>query len=92
MFTISKGRKYLDFLGGIAVNALGHAHPRLVKAHPARSRARDARFQLYFTIPIRDRWRGSSPGGRGWTAFFSRTAARKRSKSALKLARIVRAQ
>src|ERR1700693_755763 len=27
----SRGKKYLDFLGGIAVNALGHAHPRLVK-------------------------------------------------------------
>jgi len=25
------GRAYLDFLGGIAVNALGYAHPRLVK-------------------------------------------------------------
>lgn len=28
----STGKKYLDFLGGIAVNALGHAHPRIVKA------------------------------------------------------------
>jgi len=28
----SQGREYLDFLGGIAVNALGHAHPRLVRA------------------------------------------------------------
>src|SRR5271168_532224 len=28
----SSGREYLDFLGGIAVNALGHAHPRLVRA------------------------------------------------------------
>jgi acetylornithine/N-succinyldiaminopimelate aminotransferase len=27
----STGKKYLDFLGGIAVNALGHAHPRVVK-------------------------------------------------------------
>jgi acetylornithine/N-succinyldiaminopimelate aminotransferase len=27
----SNGREYLDFLGGIAVNALGHAYPRLVK-------------------------------------------------------------
>jgi acetylornithine aminotransferase/acetylornithine/N-succinyldiaminopimelate aminotransferase len=27
----SAGRKYLDFLGGIAVNALGHAHPRIVR-------------------------------------------------------------
>jgi acetylornithine/N-succinyldiaminopimelate aminotransferase len=25
------GKKYLDFLGGIAVNALGHAHPKIVK-------------------------------------------------------------
>ncbi len=27
----SEGHGYLDFLGGIAVNALGHAHPRMVK-------------------------------------------------------------
>lgn len=26
------GREYVDFLGGIAVNTLGHAHPRLVEA------------------------------------------------------------
>ncbi len=26
-----RGRKYLDFLGGIGVNALGYAHPRLVR-------------------------------------------------------------
>ena len=28
----SKGEKYLDFVQGIAVNSLGHAHPKLVKA------------------------------------------------------------
>jgi acetylornithine/N-succinyldiaminopimelate aminotransferase len=27
----SDGREYLDFLGGIAVNALGYAHPRIVR-------------------------------------------------------------
>ncbi|MBZ5703630.1 MAG: aspartate aminotransferase family protein [Acidobacteriia bacterium] len=27
----AQGKKYLDFLGGIAVNALGHAHPRIVR-------------------------------------------------------------
>ena len=27
-----RGRTYLDFLGGIAVNALGYSHPRVVKA------------------------------------------------------------
>ena len=27
----ARGRQYLDFLGGIAVNALGYSHPRLVR-------------------------------------------------------------
>ena len=27
----SKGKKYLDFVQGIAVNSLGHAHPKLIK-------------------------------------------------------------
>ncbi len=27
----TEGRKYLDFLSGLGVNALGHAHPRIVK-------------------------------------------------------------
>src|SRR5579864_1049054 len=27
-----EGKRYLDFVGGIGVNALGHAHPRIVKA------------------------------------------------------------
>tara|TARA_B100000900_G_scaffold248380_1_gene211409 strand:- start:868 stop:2031 length:1164 start_codon:yes stop_codon:yes gene_type:complete len=32
-FLISaKGHKYLDFVQGIAVNSLGHAHPKLIKA------------------------------------------------------------
>jgi acetylornithine/N-succinyldiaminopimelate aminotransferase len=26
------GKRYLDMIGGIAVNVLGHAHPRLVQA------------------------------------------------------------
>jgi len=28
----TEGREYLDFVGGIAVNALGHCHPRIVGA------------------------------------------------------------
>jgi acetylornithine/N-succinyldiaminopimelate aminotransferase len=31
LFT-TKGERYLDFTAGVAVNALGHAHPHLVKA------------------------------------------------------------
>src|SRR5262245_40884050 len=27
-----EGKRYVDLIGGIAVNALGHAHPRLVSA------------------------------------------------------------
>ncbi len=27
-----QGKEYIDFAGGIAVNALGHANPQLVKA------------------------------------------------------------
>jgi acetylornithine/N-succinyldiaminopimelate aminotransferase len=30
--TSTDGEKYLDFASGVAVNALGHAHPKLVKA------------------------------------------------------------
>src|SRR5215475_4385121 len=28
----TEGKKYLDFVAGIGVNALGHAHPRIMKA------------------------------------------------------------
>ncbi len=31
LFDADKGRRYLDFCAGIAVNALGHSHPRLVE-------------------------------------------------------------
>ena len=27
----TEGKRYLDFLSGLGVNALGHAHPRIVK-------------------------------------------------------------
>ena len=30
--TDSEGKEYLDLLAGIAVNALGHAHPAIVEA------------------------------------------------------------
>ncbi len=34
----TEGRRYLDFAAGIAVNALGHAHPRLVEVLCAQAR------------------------------------------------------
>jgi len=30
--TATNGERYLDFTSGVAVNALGHAHPHLVEA------------------------------------------------------------
>lgn len=35
--TATDGRRYLDFGSGVAVNALGHAHPRLVEALTAQA-------------------------------------------------------
>src|SRR3984893_15657436 len=45
------GKKYLDFLGGIAVNALGHAHPRIVKAI-RREAARAIHFSNLYHHPF----------------------------------------
>ena len=74
------GRKYLDFLGGIAVNALGHAHPRLVRVM-RREAARPMHVSNLFQMRTRDRWRAGWPNGRAWTACFSATAAPKPSKA-----------
>ena len=32
LYYSSNGKKYLDFVQGIAVNSLGHANPHLIKA------------------------------------------------------------
>ena len=34
----SNGKKYLDFVQGIAVNSLGHANPKLVKTLSAQAK------------------------------------------------------
>lgn len=44
----SEGREYLDFLAGIAVNALGHAHPEFVEA-VSRQAATLAHVSNYFS-------------------------------------------
>lgn len=46
----SAGRRYLDLLGGIAVNALGHAHPAFVEA-VSRQAATLAHTSNFFTTP-----------------------------------------
>jgi acetylornithine/N-succinyldiaminopimelate aminotransferase len=47
----SRGREYLDFLGGIAVVAAGHAHPLVVEAVTAQLGTLGHTSNLYFTGP-----------------------------------------
>ena len=50
----AEGNKYLDFLAGIAVNSLGHAHPVLVDA-VSRQIATLAHISNYFASPSHSR-------------------------------------
>ncbi|GAA2571393.1 acetylornithine transaminase [Pseudonocardia hydrocarbonoxydans] len=45
------GRRYLDLLGGIAVNALGHAHPAVVEAVSRQVATLGHTSNLYITEP-----------------------------------------
>ena len=47
----SNGDKYLDFLSGIAVNALGHSHPAIVKAIRSQSKKLIHTSNIYYTVP-----------------------------------------
>ncbi|MEW8977713.1 MAG: acetylornithine transaminase [Symbiobacterium sp.] len=46
------GKEYLDFLGGIAVNVLGHAHPAVVEAIAAQARRLIHCSNLYYSEPM----------------------------------------
>jgi len=73
------GKKYLDFLGGIAVNALGHAHARIesIAAKPVRA---IHLFESPITTPYQGPLAAQLAGWSGaLTASSSPTAARKRS-------------
>jgi acetylornithine and succinylornithine aminotransferases len=47
----AEGKKYLDFGTGIAVNALGHAHPALIKAMAHQAKKLVHTSNLYITQP-----------------------------------------
>jgi acetylornithine/N-succinyldiaminopimelate aminotransferase len=85
----SEGKKYLDFLSGIAVNSLGHAHPVLVEA-VSRQIATLAHVSNYFATPpqleLAERLRrlsGSADRGR---VYFGNSGA-EAIEAAIKLAR-----
>jgi predicted acetylornithine/succinylornithine family transaminase len=47
----SEGKEYLDFVGGIAVNCLGHCHPRVVIALQKQAQRLLHVSNLYYTEP-----------------------------------------
>ncbi len=49
--TDNEGKQYLDFLSGIAVNALGHCHPAVVNAIKNQAKKLSHTSNLYYTIP-----------------------------------------
>ncbi|MQY21118.1 acetylornithine transaminase [Nocardia macrotermitis] len=48
----AEGKRYLDFLGGIAVNSLGHAHPAIVEAVTAQLSTLGHVSNLYASEPV----------------------------------------
>ncbi|MCS5733184.1 acetylornithine transaminase [Herbiconiux daphne] len=85
-----QGNRYLDFLAGIAVNSLGHAHPVFVEA-VARQAATLAHVSNYFSTPPQlelaerlKRITGAGPVGR---AYFCNSGA-EANEAAFKLARL----
>jgi acetylornithine aminotransferase len=84
------GNKYLDFLAGIAVNSLGHAHPVLVDA-VSRQSARLVHISNYFAsgpqIELAERLCRLSGAGDGGRVYFGNSGA-EAIEAAFKLARL----
>jgi acetylornithine/N-succinyldiaminopimelate aminotransferase len=86
------GNRYLDFLAGIAVNALGHAHPVLVDAVSSQV-AKLAHVSNYFATPpqlkLAERLRRITGAGDAGRVFFANSGA-EAIEAAIKLARLNR--
>lgn len=48
----TEGREYLDFVGGLAVNVLGHAHPAVAAAVTEQSKTLIHTSNLFYTKPM----------------------------------------
>ena len=83
----TEGKRYLDALAGIAVNGLGHGHPRLVKAI-ADQAARLIHTSNLFRVPEQERLAERVCGVAGMdNAFFCNSGA-EANECAIKLARL----
>lgn len=84
------GRRYLDFLGGIAVNALGHAHPVFAET-VARQAATLAHVSNYFATPqqleLAARLKQLAGTGERGRVFLANSGA-EANETAIKLARL----
>jgi acetylornithine aminotransferase len=83
------GKRYLDFLGGIAVNSLGHAHPAFVQAVSAQAAA-VAHVSNYFAsapqLALAERLLRLTGAGETGRVFFGNSGA-EAIEAAIKLAR-----
>lgn len=86
------GKKYLDFLAGIAVNSLGHAHPVLVDAIARQAGALIHVSNYFATRPqleLAERLRRISGAGERGRVYFGNSGA-EAIEAALKLSRLNR--
>lgn len=82
----SDGREYLDFIAGVAVAAVGHAHPRVSAAIAAQAATLVHVSNLYWTEPQLELGRRLQGLSEGMSAFFCNSGA-EAVEAALKLAR-----
>jgi acetylornithine/N-succinyldiaminopimelate aminotransferase len=82
----TEGRKYLDGLGGIAVNTLGHAHPKLVPALQDQV-ARLIHTSNYYEIPLQEQLAAKLCEISGLDGAFFCNSGLEANEAALKIAR-----
>ena len=82
----TEGRKYLDGLGGIAVNTLGHAHPKLVPALQDQI-AKMIHSSNYYEVPLQEQLAAKLCELSGLSAAFFCNSGLEANEGALKIAR-----
>ncbi len=82
----TEGKKYLDGLGGIAVNTLGHAHPRLVPALQDQI-AKLIHSSNYYLVPLQEQLAAKLCELSGLTNVFFCSTGLEANEAALKIAR-----
>ena len=80
------GRKYLDGLGGIAVNTLGHGHPKLVPALQDQV-AKLIHTSNYYLVPLQEQLAAKLVQLSGLTNVFFCSTGLEANEAAIKIAR-----